>query len=328
MYHINHEGKVYPCKARINKCPYGDSRHAKTKEELFYRLMKVARDALPSTPAMEEMGRTGRLRSLWSASDDIANSKAPVETVVATLDVAIKALLDTSPEEVSKRYDPIRRKGAEAVYEALKYGLLIPKIVPKDIRDEGHILFYKRLKGVPVEFAGSTRNKFGLDKRRYLLEMKDEFEMYEEYKKWGLTKENYDNTLGWLKQEFYRFSHDLNTSKMITQPVFYGDINKARETIKEMQDFELLAAYDDYLLSDREVLENIALANNFDYESRRDLSHQANDRLAVWYNMNKAIVEDWKKNAPKRILLSIEMANELDRRNIRRQDNALGRIKK
>lgn len=327
MYHINLEGKVYPCKARINKCPYGDNRHAESKEELFYRVMKLSKDANPTHEAKREISITGRLRSLWSSSKDIAIHKSPIEVITATLDYAINTIEEANPSDYESKWESIINRGGEAVYEALKYGLLIPKIVPQDIKDKGNRLFYERLKGRPVDYAGSTRNQRGLDKRKYIMDMEQDFENYKEWKKWKLTNENKEATLRWLKYDFYQFSHDLNTSKMITQPVFYGDLDKARNTIKNMDDYELLSSYDDYLLSEKEVLENVRLANDFVYTNRNDLSAQANNRIKTWYNMNRTIVEDWKKNAPKRVLLSVEMANELDRRGIIRQDNALGRIK-
>ena len=42
MYHINYEGKVYPCRAKVRSCPYGADRHASNKEELYYKSMKFS----------------------------------------------------------------------------------------------------------------------------------------------------------------------------------------------------------------------------------------------------------------------------------------------
>lgn len=327
MYHINHEGKVYPCKAKVNKCSYGDGRHASTREELYYKLMKMTNDVSPAEGIGREIYRFGRIRSLWCIDSEIISHKSPVELIVYTLHRAITRTKELTVEDTKKKYDSIVRRGGEAVYEALKYGLSVPKIVPEEIKNQGYKLFYERLKGVPMEYAGSSRNPDGLAKRRYILEMEEEFKEYEDYKKWGITEENRDRAIAWMERDFYQFSHDLNTSKMITQPVFYGNLEKARETIHNMNDFELLSAYDDYLLTERDVVENVELANDFDYEPRNDLSSKANAKLGVWYNMNKAILQDWKKHARKRVVLSIEMANELDRRKIVRQDNAIGRIK-
>lgn len=326
MYHINHEGKIYPCKAKIKKCPYGETRHAKTKEELYYKIMKLSKDAAPAGDAMKEVANTGRLKSLWTASDAIARHSSPIDVVTATLDFAIEAVKKTTPDKVAKRWTPLMKEGSEAVYDCLKYGLKIPSFVPKEIKEQGTSLFYERLNGSPIEYAGSTRNREGLKTLDDIKKLKGDFESYKNFKKWRLTAENYAGTLNWLEEDFYQFSHDLNTSKMITQPVFYGNLKKAKETIQSMGDYELLSAYDDYLLSDNEILDNIALANDFEYKHRNDLNDSANKKLQEWYDMNRKIVKHWKENTPKRVLLSIEMAKELDKRGIFRQDNALGRV--
>ena len=326
MYHINHEGKIYPCQARINKCPYGENRHASTEEELYYRLMKLSRDAEPASLAKNEIRLTGRLRSLWTASDSIAEHNSPVEVVVATLDFALNHLKDTTPEKEERRWDSVVERGAEAVYEALRYGLEIPKVVPVDIKTKGNDLFYERLDGKPIEYAGATRNQTGLAKLDYIKEMASEFHDYEYHKRWKLTDENYEGSVRWLEEDFNQFSHDLNTSKMIVQPMFYGKLSSAIEQIKKMDDYELLSAYDDYLLTDKYILNEVKKANNFEYTKREDLTGPANASLETWYNRNRLVVKDWELNAPKRVLLSIEMGKELDERGIVRQDNALGRI--
>lgn len=327
MYHINHEGKVYPCSARINKCPYGDDRHAATTNELYYRLMKLSKDAEPARESKNEIATTGRIRSLWSSSEAIANHDSPVDVAIATLDNALTKIRDSDPKKVGRRYSSTVRNGTERAYDVLKYGFELPNYVPADIRKKAEEKFHDVLKGRPIEYAAHTRNEKGLNTLSYIKAMEDDFREYSIYKRYGLTDENKDGTVGWIEDDFYQFSHDLNTSKMLTQPIFYDNIEKARQTIETMDDYELLAAYDDYLLTDKEILENVKLANNFEYKDREDLDFYANRKMKTWYDMNKAIVKDWKRNTPKRVMLSIEMAKELDKRGIFRQDNALGRIK-
>ena len=109
---------------------------------------------------------------------------------------------------------------------------------------------------------------------------------------------------------------------MLTRPIFYGNIKEAKEKMKKMSDYELLGAYDDYLISDEEIMENVELANNFEFRPRRDLSREANINIRKWYDRNKTIINNWVENTPKRVLLSMEMAKELDRRGIYRQDNS------
>src|SRR5690606_2526574 len=149
---------------------------------------------------------------------------------------------------------------------------------------------------------------------------------YARYDKRGLRNENYRTTYAWLSREFEKFSHDLDTSKMITQPVFYGDIDKAKKSIAKMDNYELLATFDDYSGADKEIEKSVREANNFKYERRKDLTDEANDKMETWYNRNREIYENWKFNTLKRILLSMEVTKELDRRTIIRQDAAVGRM--
>lgn len=325
MYHINHEGKVYPCRAKILKCPYGAEMHAETREELYYKTMKVNKQVGPAPDVVQEIAITGRMRSLFSTTPVVEKVQYPIEVFISSLEYGIEAMKRNTPQSVEEEWDRFVKESGEKVYDALSYGMSIPDMVPTEIKAEGNRLLNERLNGIPIEYAHATRNRAGLKTLEPLRRLEEEFDNFETYKRFGLSDDNYEGTLGWLKEDFYQFSHDLNTSKMLTQPIFYGNIDKARQKVKELDDYELLSAYDDYLLSDREIKENVELANNFNYEYRSDLTEKANRNVKAWYDRNKKIVEGWHDNTPKRILLSIEMANELDRRGIYRQDNAIGR---
>lgn len=323
-YHLNHEGKIYPCRAKVLRCPYGEGMHADTKEELYYKSMQMTKTQDPSYGAMAEINEIGRLKSMYRMSNEIANSPAPVELVVSTLGHAIQDLEERGPNGFNdSKYDGIIRNGARLVDSVLDYGLPIPQGTPNYIREEGEALFNRRTGGFPSEYAGNTRNPMAFAARDKLIAMKPEFDKYEYAQRFKLTPDNYKGTLAWLKNDFNQFSHDLNTSKLLTQPVFYGDLDRAKEVIKEMNDYELLSAYDDYLVSDQEIMENVRLANDFEYEYRSDLTREANEALKEWYDRNRAIVKNWKRDTAKRVILSMEMARELDRRGLRRQDEAV-----
>ena len=89
MYHINNEGKILPCKATVRACPYGADRHAKSKEELLYRLMQYQGQGEPSYRCMKQVNSIGRLMSLHPLSPDIVKSDSPVSTIVSSLSWAI-----------------------------------------------------------------------------------------------------------------------------------------------------------------------------------------------------------------------------------------------
>jgi len=323
MYHINHEGKIYPCRAKVLKCPYGDNMHAETKEELYYKSMKMSKTQDPAKAAQAEIAKIGRLKSLRSSSDEIASSAAPIELILSTLDYSIENLKNTTPEDMVKKYTPLYKNGAIAVSDTLNYGLTIPSYVPIDIRAAGRARFEERTGGIPKMHSDVERDRVGFAMKQQLEDMRKEFNDYQEWQDTGLNYENYQPTMDWMVRDFNKFSHDLNTSKLITAPMFYGDIDKAKEVIANMDDYELLSAYDDSLISDAEIQENVDLANGFEFTPRRDLTPEANAKLKEWYDRNKAIVENWKRNTPKRVILSIEMARELDRRKLGRQDGAV-----
>lgn len=324
MYHINHEGKVYPCRAKIRSCPYGKEWHAATREELYYKSMRFSPQVKILEEVKNEIAATGRLRSLYSLSSYIENVTYPIETIVANLEYAIKMVEDENPKVLRDIWVDFVDLAGEYYSQVLRHGLDSEFDAPPEIQLKGREIFNERYRGRVIDFAGATESSAGNMALKNFYSLKKDIEKFEEYRKFGLTEDNKEGTLGWLKRDFYQFSHDLNTSKMLTRPIFYGNIEEAKEKIKQMSDYELLGAYDDYLISDKEIMENVKLANNFEFRPRRDLSREANISIRKWYDRNKAIVNDWVENTPKRVLLSMEMAKELDRRGIYRQETALG----
>lgn len=325
MYHINHEGKVYPCRAKIRSCPYGKEWHAATREELYYKSMRFSPQVKILEEVKNEIAATGRLRSLYSLSNYIEHVTYPIETIVANLEYAIKLVEAENPRVLRDIWVDFVDLAGEYYSQVLRHGLDIRKFdVPPEITQKGREIFNERYGGRVIDFAGATESSAGNMALRNFYSLEKDIAKFEEYRKFGLTEANKEGTLGWLKRDFYQFSHDLNTSKMLTRPIFYGNIEEAKEKIKQMSDYELLGAYDDYLISDKEIMENVELANNFEFRPRRDLSREANISIRKWYDRNKAIVNDWVENTPKRVLLSMEMAKELDRRGIYRQETALG----
>jgi hypothetical protein len=325
MYHINHEGKVYPCRARILKCPYGADMHAETKEELYYKIMSIEREVEVPSSVISEVSKIGRLKSLQPISKELETSPHPIETIITSLDYAINMQLRPNAIEKSENlWSQFVEKASEDVYECLKYGMPIPNYVSKDIERKGRQLFEERLGSTPIDYGISSRNPDALMTRIKLDERKEQHENYKFNKKFRLTKNNFDANLEWLQKDFERFSDDLNFSKTITRPLFHFDtIEEAGEKIKELSDYELLSAYDDYFLTNNERLDK---ANNFDFKDRDDLSKKANDNIRKWYSRNKSILDFWHETNPRLILISMKMAEELDRRGIVRYDNPLGRI--
>lgn len=329
MYHINHEGKIYPCRAKVRSCPYGSAQHAESKEELYYKLMRFEKKVIVPVETMKQINSTGRLRSLHTLSTPIAEGAPPIETILSSLEKSLDVSKSWDFDIEEDKWDGYEDEIAKDIARAMEYGEPIPDKIPYNIKEKGRKLFreeyggrrkYSRLDMMRFSHAGEEAGR-----RRTALSTPGRlksYEEYEEYTKFRLTKDNYESSVGWVEEDFLQFSHDLNTSKMITQPVFYGDIKKAEKIIGEMDNYELLSAYDDYLVPDEEIEENVKLANNFKYKPRHDLSLEANQKVSQWYNRNNKIYKNWKRSRPQRMLLSMKMANELDKRNIYRQDNA------
>ena len=245
-YHINLEGKIYPCRAKIMKCPYEESNHADNKIDLYYTLMGLDKGEVePSENALEELKNLNRLKSLYSLSEDIEKTNAPIELITQTLRKAIEVVVD-SEETVKRNEEDWKRyanKQSEEVYEVLSYGLPIPPNVPEEISEMGIKKFYARRDGHPIEYANATGNTAAQNKLKNL--SKRSFLAYNNFRKWELNEDNMIGTRRWLVRDFEKFTHDLNTSKMITQPIFYGNIEQAKKTISQLDDYELLSAFDD-----------------------------------------------------------------------------------
>lgn len=320
MYHVNNEGKIYPCRARIMECPYGPSMHAQTREELYHKILRTDYgDVEVPQNIKKEIYATGRVKNLFNMSEDIENKPHPLETIIQGLNYAIIAQTQMDLDNLKKRNARYYFDASNAVYKAIKRGFRekLPSWIPPEITKRAleHDEKHSSINGELIDER--ITDKEIMDK---VYELKERNKDYEEYKRHRLTEENYVGNLRWLKEDFYQFSHDFNTSKVLTQPVFYGNLKKARQTIASFNDDELLAAYDDYLTSDDEILENVRLANNFEYEFRQDLSRRANQKVKNWYDMNKRLAKNWEKNKAKRVLLSMELAKELDKRGIARQE--------
>lgn len=326
MYHINHEGKVYPCRAKVRSCPYGQEWHAESREELYYKSMRFSPEVKIPYEVKNEIAITGRLKSLYSLSKTLERVPYPIESLVKNLEHSIYEVKNNNPDYIRDNWERVIEDASEKYALTLRHNIHVSHYVPPEVTARGREIFNTTYGGVRESVTAYGDNaSVGAQANRDLIDMKEDLYDYAEYKKFGLTHENKAGTVGWMEEDFYQFSHDLNTSKMLTRPIFYGDIREAKKKIKNLDDYELLGTYDDYLISDKEIMENVRLANNFDYSPRADLTPEANINVKKWYDRNKSIVNDWVNNAPKRVLLSMEMANELDRRGILRQENAIGK---
>ncbi|GAA0301656.1 hypothetical protein GGQ92_002241 [Gracilibacillus halotolerans] len=284
-------------------------------------------DAEHSDLAMKELEARNRLADFNSLSEAIEQVNSPVDVVVATFWKALAHINSQETIETVRKWELFEQEAAEEVRLAYLNGQdTMPKSVPARIRALGVSLFDQKDEGVPRRLLESDIEE-NLRKIKKRLQSKGQkFYEYERVYKWGLNHTNFMKVRTETQKSFEKFFHDLNTSKMITQPVFYGDFENAKETIRHMDNYELLSIFDDYSLTDTEIEENVRKANYFRYERRGDLTEKANDKMEAWYNRNREIYETWKINTPRRVLLYMEIVKEIDRRTLLRPDSVVGEM--
>lgn len=339
-YHINFEGKINPCQAKVLKCPYDNALHSDSKIELYYKLMESTHGTHMSRckSAMKVLHQKKRLKDyssfeLWGTKDCCI-----VEGIVATLWEAIQysQTSDSDPTDIAAEiyWENFEEAIADVVAQAYQYGVKFPSYVSDDIKFKSIRLYERRnpderatnghLEIIQYPNKGNVKTAEAALRAQFL-----KFEKYNDYKNGVIRNENYGDPYAWMKRDFLKFSHDLNTSKMITQPIFYGNIENAKNAIRNMDDYELLATFDDYSVTDSEIEENVKKANYFELVHEKRYSSLESGYyyyLSEWYKRNKEIYEQWKNYTPKRVLLAIEMANELDRRKLKRQDIRVGKM--
>jgi len=101
-FHINFEGKIYPCNAKVFRCPYGEDSHSTNKLELYSILMeRHGVDAKPPKSAMYELRTYNRLTNLKPLSDSIETADCPIEVIVVTLNEAISHIKNIDIDSTS-----------------------------------------------------------------------------------------------------------------------------------------------------------------------------------------------------------------------------------
>lgn len=327
-YHLTYEGKIYPCKAKIFRCPYGEEYHSETITGLYDKLIETyGLDAEHSDLAMKELEVRNRLVGLSSLSEAIEKVNSPVDVVVATLGKALAHINSQETIEIVSKWELFEREAAEDVRLAYLVGQdTMPKFIPARIRALGGSLFDEKDEGIPRRLFESDQEKNLREIMGRLESRRQKFYEYEKIYKWGLNHTNLMKVWTETRNSFEKFFHDLITSKMISQPVFYGDFENAKEMIRHMDNYELLSIFDDYSMTDREIEENVKKADYFRYKRRMDLTEKANDKMEAWYNRNREIYESWKINTPRRVLLYMEIVKEIDRRLLLRPDSVVGEL--
>lgn len=324
-YHINNDGKIYECKAYVFPCPYGADRHAKTEEELYHRMLNEEYSEIkPSIDVVREVDYYGRLINYKGMTEDLENTEAPIEVILANLAYAKKAYLkavDLSyvpmPYEIRNIHDTAV---ADAVYcEA--YGLTYPRL-PSAINAEVMDRYKSEYKNRLVEDATFTRDPSALSSQRRLRALSNDgfLKQYNDWDKNKLSGLNQTATITALDEEIEMYSKLFNTSKLIALPIFPVNPTEAKEVISNLDDDALQAAYEASLMTDKEVQAKIKDVNYFKLEQKPELTARANRRMQMWSQANARLYELRNKTTAKRVHIAFMLAKELDERGLSRVD--------
>lgn len=315
-YHINYEGKILPCRASVRKCPYDEARHGDSYEELYPIVMGFYHNSATNTQLKKQLEKGEILRNLSPISKQLEQTKAPMETILVSLQEAIRQV--HSGDLPNHLHGPEKR-AIEAAYNLLRVNGSIPEYVPKTIADEAHAKWAND--DFKVTRLGIFRQgSYERDQRAVLTELEGKMN---EIQQWKNTHSSIPDSakgkyLKAIKGDFNYYFKALNTSKQLTQPelAHKGSLSEIEQNLKYMNGVELLSLYDDLSLSTKEVEQNLKDINYFNYNRRTDLSETANDNLEAWYNKNKALAQRYLVQSAERHHLLKFVENELINQNI------------
>lgn len=318
-YHINYEGKILPCRARVKKCPYSKNRHGDTYEEL-YPVVMANYNSVPIDDDLVSMVKSGEpIDNLSCINSQLETSPAPIETMIATLELAIENVGSGDlPKDLKLREERVIIACKKLF--TMTGDVTIPPDVPEYLGGEAVRRYFDE--GGPIyKFKMSDRrgemiNEVKEDLYNFVDEVGPSIE-------WRRTHTVYSdefnrNYKAHLTADYNYYSKSLNTSKMLTQPnwAYNKSKDEIQETFNHMDDIELLSMYDDLTISEREIDKNLEDLDNFDYRRRDDLSDKANDNIKAWYEKNKKLAERVKERKTESLYLLFFVEKELNRRGI------------
>lgn len=321
---MNFEGKILPCRAKVKKCPYGQGRHGDSYEELYGVVMEHYSNVTPNKEVMNRLDTGRPLTGFEQISKDLETTKAPMETIIATLGYALKTI---DAGEMPSEYKRMKEKSLEAAYETYVMGVNPPAYLPESIRHEAHMNWINdgspRKYARPDENTGETYNRITKNMAIYR-------EMYKNFESWEknsfrLSPEDKKAYRAGLTEDFNHFSKALNTSKLISKVDLSDDrtYDAINDNLKEIDSIELLSLYDDLNLSNSEVSKNIRELGGFKFIPIDGISDKANQNIESWFAKNRELANRRVIENSGKILLSMRVARELRERNVEFGDTLL-----
>lgn len=335
MYHINNDGKIYPCRAKVKMCPYGQEWHAETEEELYDKVLNDFSTA-ETTPQVNNVLNSGGGvydQPFMEAID--SQPSGQLETLLASYREAIRRERlhgQGAPSWYTNSRERVIQTAAEAI-EAARFNVSSKLGLPRDIRIEAT----ERAREIHSKRGFFERGKYLNDHRAYTLEQKvqelagdiQDIKDYEANlpRTPNFSEEDHKVYMNNLMADYKHLSKIYNREK-VASTVIWGNaksVDEVIENIDDMDDYELLSLYDDAsvdrkyaFVSDEEALDDKrfiqGLLSTPDGEVRAPNTvasiHKKIDRYYQVAQTNDT-------TAVRRLYVSIIVAKELMRRRIR-----------
>lgn len=315
-YHINTEGKISICRAKVRKCPYGNDRHSERIEDL-YAIVAEENVTVRFEDSFEKSLKAGTRIDI-SIFDKIINRLpySPVESIVDGYALALKYKdTNTPPAEIrqgrkhvietaaayyiaSGSAQPLKDLPQSMNYEALT-------IARESGQREGFISSIFSNRKVSPELWSKVQ-KLGPTAKKVL-----KWEQDHQYT--PSTDEINKRYKRDLTEKFNYYSNALNLSKLLSRPSIKNpaELERIVNNIPNLSDEELYSLYDDLNLPAKEVDKMAEKVDNFEYKEIPELSSDSNEILKKWFDNQKNKLNHFQLRNSANVLISMSIAKEL-----------------
>lgn len=316
-YHINYDGNILPCRAKVKKCPYGDDRHGNSYEELYPLVDNTYNSKTVHSKELQNRIKSGAvLSNLSIISDELETTNAPIEKIISTLGFAVENVgVGNLPNTYKRSEEELER----LTYDFLSHRMDPPRNMPDYIKERAREEWVAAGRPSKGAWAWGNREKAERLNQR-ARELGDDMKEINEWKSTHvqLSPENTKKYRQAIEKDYNRYSKALNTSKLIAQSSwsFGNSQDEIQNNLHQISEVELLSLYDSLTISDKEIEKNLEEIDDFNYYHRNDLSDKANENVNNWFNRNKELSRRYRVQSSERILLSILVTKELINRNV------------
>lgn len=315
-YHINLDGKILSCRAKIRKCPYGRDRHAEEIETLYQKAAEEYR-IVEYTKTFEDRLKHGVHLDGFKAFEEVFQKQpAPIEALVEGLRLGVKyADASNMPKSISDDRKYVIETAA-SYYEASATAQSL-KGIPYSMNNEAMTLARERGKREGF-FSSIFSNK--VVSPQLWEKTQNLGPSVKRVKKWEqdhadlpkYTKEETAAYKKWVNDEFNYYSSALNLSKLITKPTFKNrkDLERIVENLPKMSETELYSLYDDLNVVSQDLNSMLKTVKHFKYTDRNDISKESNAVIRGWFDRQQTKLQNYQLRNSANVLVSMSIAKE------------------